>query len=43
MEFIKDLDLKCNEQELEKLIKEADELVAIFSSAIKTTKAENNI
>ena len=43
LEFIKDLELKCNEQELEKLIKEADELVAIFSSAIKTVKAKNNI
>lgn len=43
LEFIKDLELKCNEQELEKLIKEADELTAIFSSAIKTIKAKNNI
>ena len=28
---------------LEKLIKEADELVAIFSAGIKTVKEKNNI
>ena len=42
LEFIKGLEID-NKNELEKLIKEADELVAIFSAGIKTIKAKNNI
>ena len=38
LEFIKELDIVCDKIELEKLIKEADELVAIFSAAIRTIK-----
>lgn len=41
LEFIKDLNIDCNKTELEKLIKEADELVAIFSAGIKTIKSRN--
>ncbi len=41
LEFIKDLNISCNTIELEKLIKEADELVAIFSAGIKTIKSRN--
>ena len=41
LEFINDLEFNCNKEELRKLMKEADELVAIFSSAIKTIKAKN--
>ncbi|MFZ4106512.1 four helix bundle protein [Flavobacterium sp.] len=41
LEFIKDLNIDCNKIELEKLIKEADELVAIFSAGIKTIKSRN--
>jgi four helix bundle protein len=37
LEFIQELEI-----ELEKLIKEADELVAIFSAGIKTIKSRNN-
>ncbi len=43
LEFIKRLEIKCDNVELEKLIKEADELVAIFSAGIKTIKEKNNI
>jgi four helix bundle protein len=43
LEFIKGLEIECNKIELEKLIKEADELVAIFSAGIKTIKEKNNI
>lgn len=43
LEFIKGLEIDCDKNELEKLIKEADELVAIFSAGIKTIKAKNNI
>jgi four helix bundle protein len=43
LDFIKGLEIKCDKIELERLIKEADELVAIFSSGIKTIKAKNNI
>jgi len=38
LEFIKELKIKCNNEELDSLISEANELVAIFSSAIKTIK-----
>jgi four helix bundle protein len=43
LEFIKGLKIECDKVELEKLIKEADELVAIFSAGIKTIKEKNNI
>jgi four helix bundle protein len=42
LEFIQELKIDCNKIELEKLIKEADELVAIFSAGIKTIKSRNN-
>ncbi|WP_298395159.1 four helix bundle protein [Flavobacterium sp.] len=42
LEFIKELEIKCNSIELERLIKEADELVSIFSAGIKTIKSRNN-
>lgn len=42
LEFIKDLEIKCDKNELNYLMKEADELVAIFSAGIKTIKAKNN-
>ena len=38
LEFIKDLEIDCDKIELERLIKEANELTAIFSAAIKTIK-----
>jgi hypothetical protein len=38
VEFIKGLEIECDKIELEKLIKEADELVAIFSAGIRTIK-----
>lgn len=38
LEFIKELKINCNNEELDLLISEANELVAIFSSAIKTIK-----
>ena len=41
LEFIKELKINCDQNELEKLIKEADELVAIFSAAIRTIKNRN--
>lgn len=41
LEFIRDLELNCNKEELNKLMKEADELVAIFSSSIRTIKSKN--
>ena len=41
LEFIKELEIDCDKIELEKLIKEADELVAIFSAAIRTIKNRN--
>ena len=43
LEFIKELDIECNKEALDILIKEADELVAIFSSSIRTIKEKNNI
>jgi four helix bundle protein len=42
LEFIKELEIDCDKKELDKLIKEADELVAIFSAGIKTIKSRNN-
>jgi four helix bundle protein len=41
LEFINDLDLRCDKKELNFLLKEANELVSIFSAAIKTLKAKN--
>ncbi len=41
LEFINDLELKCDKNELNFLLKEANELVSIFSAAIKTIKAKN--
>jgi four helix bundle protein len=38
LEFIKELEIECDKIELEKLIKEANELTSIFSAAIKTIK-----
>jgi four helix bundle protein len=38
LDFIKGLEINCNKIELERLIKEADELTAIFSAGIKTIK-----
>ena len=43
LEFIQGLELECDKSELEKLIKEANELVSIFSAGIKTIKEKNNI
>jgi four helix bundle protein len=40
LEFIKDLEIECDNKELDLLIKEADELVAIFSAGIRTIKAK---
>lgn len=42
LEFIRDLELNCDKDELQKLIKEADELTAIFSAAIRTIKSRTN-
>ncbi len=39
LEFINDLEINCNKEELNYLIKEADELVSIFSAAIRTIKS----
>ncbi|OFY82662.1 MAG: hypothetical protein A3F72_02275 [Bacteroidetes bacterium RIFCSPLOWO2_12_FULL_35_15] len=41
LEFIKDLEIECDNKELEYLMKESDELVAIFSSSIRTIKSKN--
>ena len=41
LEFINELDLECDKKELNYLMKEANELVSIFSSAIKTIKSNN--
>lgn len=43
LEFIQGLEIECDKIELEKLIKEANELVSIFSAGIKTIKEKNNI
>ncbi len=41
LEFIYDLEINCNKEELHSLIKEANELVSIFSAAIRTIKSRN--
>ena len=38
LEFIDQLEIKCDKTELNYLLKEADELVSIFSAAIRTIK-----
>ena len=45
LEFIDGLEneIQFDKIALQKLIKEADELVSIFSAGIKTIKAKNNI
>ena len=42
LEFIKDLEIKSDTKELDLLIKEANELVSIFSAAIRTIKSKNS-
>jgi four helix bundle protein len=42
LEFIKGLEVRCDKTVLDALIKEANELVSIFSAAIKTIKEKNN-
>ena len=42
LEFIKGLEVPCDKTVLNALIKEANELVSIFSAAIKTIKEKNN-
>ena len=41
LEFIRDLELKCDKKELAELLKEANELVSIFSASIRTIKSKN--
>lgn len=41
LEFIRDLEIKGDRKELDLLIKEANELVSIFSAAIRTIKSKN--
>lgn len=41
LEFIYDLEIKCDADELRSLMKEADEIVAIFSASIRTIKSRN--
>ena len=43
LEFINELEIDCDKIELSRLMSEANELVAIFSSAIRTIKEKNNI
>lgn len=40
LEFINELEIKCNKSELPFLIKEANELVSIFSATIRTIKSK---
>jgi four helix bundle protein len=40
LEFIQELKIDCDQNELQKLIKEADELTSIFSAAIRTIKSK---
>jgi four helix bundle protein len=40
LEFIDELEIKCNKKELKILHDESNELVAIFSAAIRTIKAK---
>jgi four helix bundle protein len=42
LEFIDDLKIKCDKEKLKFLMKEANELVAIFSAAIKTITPKNH-
>ncbi len=42
LEFIQELELKCDNKELSLLIKEADELVSIFSASIRTIKSKKS-
>jgi four helix bundle protein len=39
LQFIKDVELMKDDEELDSLIKEADELVAIFTKSLKTLKS----
>lgn len=41
LEFIEELELKCNKTELKYLMKESNELVSIFSASIRTIKSKN--
>ncbi|MES2590253.1 MAG: four helix bundle protein [Bacteroidota bacterium] len=41
LELIKELEIKCDKEELNSLMKESDELVSIFSAAIRTIKSKN--
>ena len=41
LEFINDLELKCDKKEITFLMKEANELVSIFSAAIRTIKSKS--
>lgn len=42
LEFINDLEMECDKMELVLLIKEANELVSIFSASIRTIKAKKS-
>ena len=42
LEMINDLNIICEKQELKLLLTEANELVSIFSAAIRTIKSKNN-
>jgi len=42
LEFINDLEIKCDTIELTALIKEANELVSIFSASIRTVKLKKS-
>jgi len=41
LEFINELEFNCNKKELILLIKEANELVSIFSASIRTIQSKN--
>jgi four helix bundle protein len=41
LEFINELEIKVNKIELKSLIKEANELVSIFTSSLKTSNQKN--
>jgi four helix bundle protein len=41
LEFINELEINCNKKELNSLLKEANELVSIFSASIRTVKSKN--
>ena len=43
LEFIRDLGIECDQNELTTLLKEADELVSIFSASIKTIKSKQSL